>query len=665
MRLPASERIALGVPPLATLAVFLLWAASGGYPPTVWYPGAIFLLGLLLVVRLAHPALVRGVPRATAVALGFLACFTAWCFLSIAWADVQGDAWDGANRTLLYLTVFAFFALWPWRPGDAALWLGALAVGIAAVGVVVVARAAGDPASAFVDGRLGEPSGYSNATCALFLVAFWPALFLASRRETPLLARALTLAAAGALLELALLTQSRGSLVAFPLALVLFLVLVPGRLRSLVALAAVAAAVLPSLGALLDVYAEDAAPGSVRAARTALLLSAAGLAAAGLALALLDRRVPVPERLTRGVARGLAALAAAGILAGVVVGLLAVEDPTGRVSNAWEEFKSGEPAEFGASHFTGGGLGSGRYDEWRVAVGEFRSAPLHGIGMDNFAVPYLRERKTGLEPRYPHSFPLAILSQTGIVGAALFLGFLAAALASAKGAAARSDRFGAGLIGAAVTSFGYWALHGSADWFWEFPGLGAVAFACLGLAAGVGRPMAISPEATRARSVAATLVAGALALAALASYAAPWLAARELGRAADRWEDDPPVAFAGLDRARRLNPLSDRPDLVTGAIAMRLEDYGRAAAAFERVLDHNPQNWYAHLELAMIEALDGRRGDALARLERARALNPSEEAIGVVRTWIEQGEPVSPAEIDRLLLERVESRTGLQVLQDG
>ena len=41
------------------------------------------------------------------------------------WAHDQGIAWEGANRTLLYLVVFALLALWPLRPGQAGSWSGA------------------------------------------------------------------------------------------------------------------------------------------------------------------------------------------------------------------------------------------------------------------------------------------------------------------------------------------------------------------------------------------------------------------------------------------------------------------------------------------------------------------------------------------------------------
>jgi tetratricopeptide (TPR) repeat protein len=141
------------------------------------------------------------------------------------------------------------------------------------------------------------------------------------------------------------------------------------------------------------------------------------------------------------------------------------------------------------------------------------------------------------------------------------------------------------------------------------------------------------------------------------SLTLPWLAAREVERAADTWRSSPGDAYAILDRARTLNPLSARPDLVAGAIAMREEDYPRAEAAFARALDRHPDSWYAELELAVIAALEGRRDEALARLERVEELNPLEETVDIVREGVLAGEPVDPHVLDRIFLQRVEERT--------
>src|ERR687885_1634949 len=115
-----SAELASGVTLLAGLAVtglFVAWSgADGGYGPEAWYPGAFFLLVLLaFVAARGRPRLVR---PSSIWAVALLAGFTAWSFTSIAWAAVKGDAWDGANRTLLYLTVYALAALTSWRRRD-------------------------------------------------------------------------------------------------------------------------------------------------------------------------------------------------------------------------------------------------------------------------------------------------------------------------------------------------------------------------------------------------------------------------------------------------------------------------------------------------------------------------------------------------------------------
>jgi O-antigen ligase len=95
----------------------------------------------------------------------------------------------------------------------------------------------------------------------------------------------------------------------------------------------------------------------------------------------------------------------------------------------WEAFKNSEPLtpRTEGTRLTASLDGRSRDEFWSVALQEFAQQPLGGIGAGNFAAAYVRERKSFEEPADPHSLPVRILSQTGIVGAALFLGFLAAA----------------------------------------------------------------------------------------------------------------------------------------------------------------------------------------------------------------------------------------------
>jgi hypothetical protein len=651
------------IPGLIAVAVFLVWAAAdGGYPPTTWYPGGLVLLALLAVTAVAYRPLAVAIPRETVASLGFLAAFVVWSFLTILWAGVKGDAWDGANRTFLYLVVYCLFALLPWRSVGAALTIGVFALGIALVGGVAFFQAVGsdDPANAFIGGRFAEPVGYMNANGALCLMAFWPAVFLAGRRETPLPLRGIFLAAAGLLLELALLPQSRGSLFAFPIVALLYLALVPGRVRSALSLAAVAAAVFAARGPLLDVYSAVEGPRGPEVladAKAAIAWSLVALFVAGTAIAVVDRLLRVPDPWPQRISLALGAVAVVAVI--VVAGALVSKygNPITRADRAWTEFKAGQTQNFGASRFTGG-LGSNRYDFWRVGMGEFRDAPVHGVGADNFAVAYLRERRSGEEPLYPHSLEIQILSQTGIVGALLFGAFTVSVLAAAARARSVRRSFGRALAATSVIVFAYWFVHGSVDWFWEFPALAAPAFAFLGLAAGLGRaPRSHRPRRTKVARLGLVAGAAVVGLLGVASLALPWAAAAEVEHAAPQWRTDPDAAFERLRLARRLNFLSDRPDLIAGAIAMRLDDLSRAEDAFSAALERNRDNWYARLELGIIASLQGKRAQALANLRGAEVLNPREPIVDDVIRRVRTGKRVSPRAVDRIFLQRLEELT--------
>jgi O-antigen ligase len=606
-------------PPVAigafAVAVFAWWAVDeGGAAPGSWYPGALlFLAALVAVVRPGDQGRLQPPGR---WALAALAAFTLWSFLSLAWADAPGDAWDGANRTLLYLTVFLLFAALPWKPAEAGVVLSAFVLVTAGAGAWAVIRGIGgsDPAM-LSGGRLAGPVGYENASAALFLAAFWPAVLLASRRETPWQARGVLLAAASVLLNLCVLTQSRGSVIAGAIALALAVALTRERARLLIALAGIGLTTLASLPVLLAVF--DAAPADsgdalLRAAGvmglSAAILLACGLASERLArLSRSVRRATVPMRWP-------AATAAAALALGTV-GALTVD-----------------------SRFTAGAE-SGRYDFWRVAARQFAQHPLQGAGADNFAHDYARERRRREEPLYPHSIVMRTLGQTGIVGAVLLAGFLATAFLGV-----RRLRGGGAREGVAVAAFvcaAAWLAHASIDWLWELPAVTAPAMACLGLIAGLGitSGAGVAPEPSRLRRRHAA-IAVAVTGAAAVSYALPALAAREIERAVARWDGDPAAALRGLERARRLNPLSDRADVIAGALTLQAGDRRQARRRFGRALGRDARNWYAEAALALVELRDGRRAAALARLERARRLNPLEPAIAAAASAARRGTPV-------------------------
>lgn len=662
------------LPGLIALAVFVAWAAlEGGFEPTAWYPGGLFLLGLL-GVSLATLDRRGSLPRASSFAIALGVAFVVWSFVSIAWADAKGDAWAGANRTLLYVAVFALFALPRWTSTGALALIGTYSVAIAGVAGATLLDAAGasDPTLMFIGDRLAEPTGYHNASAALYLAAALPAAFLASRREVPWVARGVLLAAAGVLVQVAILSQSRGSSIAFPLSLLLFVAIAPNRVRSLAALIPVAAATVVAAPALLDVYsaARDGGdvPAAVDAATRAVAISCGALLIGGSIAALIDRRWRPTRRTVRigravtGTAWGLAGVAT------IVAALVAVGNPVSWADERWQDFKSGEQ-ELGESRF-GGSLGTNRYDFWRVAINEFADSPLGGIGVEQFSIAYARERRSNEEPAYPHSLPVRVVSQTGIVGTLLFGGFLVSALLAALRARRRGvTELTVAAPAVAVVAFGYWFIHSAADWMWAYPALTAPAFAWLGLAGRVAdsdpagpangpAPDPTEPASARTRRLAIIGALGAAGLVAAASYLLPWAAARDVERAASTWRTDPQAAYDRLDRAAELNFLSERPDLIAGAIAVRRDELPRARDSFARAVDRNGSNWYALLELGAVDAELGALASAREHLARAERLNPSDPVIDAALRAVRAGRPFPLAEIDRRMLARVCQRIG-------
>jgi tetratricopeptide (TPR) repeat protein len=152
--------------------------------------------------------------------------------------------------------------------------------------------------------------------------------------------------------------------------------------------------------------------------------------------------------------------------------------------------------------------------------------------------------------------------------------------------------------------------------------------------------------------VALTVTGTLLALAATWSLAAPWLSQREVERAAGVWTTAPGAAYARLDEAARLNPLSDEANLVAGSIALRYGDLARADHQFALALGRAPGDAYATLERGAIASALGRRGEALRLLEAALRLNPRDnltrEALDIVRA----GKRINIVELNRSILIR-------------
>jgi hypothetical protein len=650
------------VPALAAIVLLLIWAASqGGYPLTHWAPGALIVLALLGLTLSAVPLRLAEIPPAVRLAALCLAGYTVLSFLSILWSGSPGDAWEGADRTLLYLLIFLLFALWPGRGDSALLLLTAWTLAMISLALFVTLHlGAGDHGSQFPGGRLMYPTGYPNASAAQWLMVFWPALLLArSGRLHPCL-RGVLAGGAVLLAGLALLSQSRGSLYATPLMVLAVFALLPGRLRSFMLLVPVAAGLGAATPTLLHASERIQNGGDAHAAMHSVIVA---LFAAALTVGLvvmmgaaIERRGSLSPQVARRARRGVGALAVLTLLAVIAGGLIVAGNPITRIESGWHSFKVGYGADTKGNHLVSG-LGSNRYDFYRVALNEFVAHPVAGIGVDNFFQQYLLHGRSDETPRYPHSVELRTLAETGILGALLALVGLGAALLAAFRAIRAPDPVVGAVAAAALACFGYWVLQGSFDWFWEFAGLGGPAFALLGLACALeprrtGREARAAPTFGSHRAVrlsAAVAVAVTVVLAAVV-LAAPWLSQRQVQSAAQVWTRSPATAYARLDEAAELNPLSDGPYLVAGSIALRFNDFARADRQFALALGRVPTDAYATLERGAIASTRGDQRAARVLLTRAVALNPRDPLAQSALRDVLQGRRVEVNQLNRSIL---------------
>ncbi|MCU1244907.1 MAG: hypothetical protein JWN02_817 [Acidobacteria bacterium] len=644
------------------VALMVLWAAhDGGYDADTWYWGALVMVALLAWIGPA--ARIRELGRPATVALVAFALYLVWSYASIAWAAYPGDALTGSNRTLLYFLVFAAFLLTPWRPRQALATLSAYAVSIGVIGAVLLGEMATHQSALalFREGRLFQPTGYFNSNAALFMAASLVSVALSVRRELPAILRGVLLAVACCGLDLALLAQSRGWLFTLPVVLVASAMVSRDRLR------VAAAAILPTLGALaavpslLDVY--RASTGAN--ARTATLVSAAGRAGrisllfcgavlvSGTVLAAVDSRSRVPGlsiRWRRTVGTALAGLALAGGVAGATAATHG--HPFRFMKNQWHGFTHPSASTSnGASHFAD--IGSGRYDAWRVSIKAVLAHPLGGLGQDNFADYYIRHRKTGLELQWTHSLEMRLLAHTGFAGTILFGVFIAGALAAALTGRRRASALSAAVGGAGLLPLVVWLIHGSVDWFWEIPALGAPALGFLAMAGGISAPhIQVAPRVLRRAPAQALRMAGAgLALVlAVAVLGFPYLSVREVSLANDLRRTNPIQALADLHTAAALNPLNADPGRIGGTISLQAGLFAEAQRRFEQATTRKRGGWYAWLGAGLAASALGERYTARRDFQQANAINPLQPAVREALAKVSTNQPLTPEQALNLLV---------------
>ncbi|MGH3089830.1 MAG: O-antigen ligase family protein [Rubrobacteraceae bacterium] len=609
---------------LVVLLASWMGHAYGGYFVGDWGLAA-FVLAALMLVAAVGGALGGASSWWSAASTSVFIGYAAWTFASLMWSANRGDAWLGAGLTLFYLLAFwlviSFVALGASRRRV----LVASAIGPGLVAAFMIASGIED---LFRNERLLGSVGYYNGQAAFLLVPFWVGIYAAgSRRISPVL-RGLALAGAVLGAEVAVLTQSRGALVAMAVSLPVFFLFSGQRLRGLMAFLPVAAATLIAFPGLNEVYLQFLNEGSpepaIERATSTIWLTTLVVGLYGLSWGLVDRRWRPPDILAR--AGGIAA--AVVVVSWIVVGGISfVEregDPVVWGQERWEAFRSDDTGGQDESRYLSAG-GSGRYTLWEVAWRDFASNPILGVGTHNYEATFYQERTQPIGyVHQPHNLPLEVLAERGIVGGAMFFGFLGVCVAAGLWSRFRKlNAEGKAQVGAMLAAVTYWFVHSSAEWFWQIPAvtLPAVIYLAM-LVAPWERPAREADDfASSELRLAGVGIAFLMAVTVTPLYVADNLRQSAAGA------DNPWESLSKIELAQRFNPLAPELARREAELAIQIGDIPRATQAYAREVSLNPEHYAAYVLLAGFYERLGSPERALELYEEALRLSPLDRAI--------------------------------------
>lgn len=554
----------------------------------------------------------------TLALFGVLAVLTA---VSVTWSIQPDASWIEANRTLAYLAVFAA-AIGAARlaPDGWVIVLRGLLIGIAAICAYALASRIwpAEIAPNDVYSRLAQPYGYWNALGLTAAMGVPLSLWLGSRRAGHAAVNALAYPLLAGLLIAIFLSFSRGAIIAAAAGAILWLAIVPLRLRSVTVLAVSAAGAAPLLLWALSkrAFTESSVPLPLRE-RVAddfgiLLLTLLVLTlAAGLTLGFrIAGRAPSPRaRLNVGLTA-----AAIAVIAPVVM-FVAVETSDQGVSDrvsALADTKGETPG--GPGRFATGSSSRAKY--WREARLVFEEESALGTGAGTFGAARLRFRRDAQVARQAHGYFAQTMSDLGLAGLATSLALLIAwgvAAARALGFHRRStpderlwppERVGLAALACTAVAFGVQSLI---DWTWFVPGPAVIALAAAGFVAGSARPHRRWAERTAFRPLPwprLALAGAALITVGVCAWAA-WQPQRSHAESQRAYsllgEGKAESAERAAIRAQDLNPLALEPVFARASVLEQKGDLKGAEAQLSGAVRDHPSDPASWLRLAQFQ----------------------------------------------------------------
>ncbi len=621
--------------------------------------------------------------------LGLLIAFALLSALSVIWS-VQPDAsWRDANRLFAYSAVFALAVLLArvassrWRALLGGIALAAVATCLFAL---LTKCFPGKLVPYTPVARLEEPVGYWNAlglTAALGVIC---CMWLGARRRGHALLTALAYPAMGILLLTLLMAYSRGALAALVAGVALWFCIVPLRLRGAAVLipGALSAGALAGWAFSTHALSAEAVPLAEQASAghrlgVLVLTMVLALTAVGLGVGFFTSRSAPSLRLRRRAGAALLTLIVLAVLA--FAGALAHSHRgfTGSISHAFNTLTdpNAKTPQNTPSRLTA--IASVRARYWKEALQIFSAHPVVGAGAAGYQTARLRYRNETLEVRHAHGFLVQTLADLGLAGLAVALALLCAWMAAAGRAThpfnrrwtswrtwlelrqgARPgwkrapqpytpERVGMLSMLCVVVAFG---AHSLIDWTWYVPFDACAALLCAGWLAGRG-PLSERPHAaavTRSpRAWAQGLrdagwvrgsVAAAVILAGLLAAWSQWQPQRSEDarmQALSQLKSDPSAAISSAQAAVSRDPLSAEALITLASVQQVRGQSALALATLERAVRLQPSNPQTWLALATQQLSSNPRA-GLAELEAAIYLDPQSiapEALAKERRSVE------------------------------
>lgn len=638
---------------LIAYAAFAQGATSLAHQALVQTAAAIAVT-VAAALWLWHGSLPLSASRPAWMGLGLLGAFALWSGVTLVWSIAPDRTLLEAGRAVTYVMVVGLglaAASW-WRPAAQRL-----AIGYLAIAAVIALYALGGKIAPglHLDGlfdlnhtsflpRLRAPLEYWNALGLVLLLAAPVAVAVFLDRGRRLRARLAALGALHILIVTLALTYSRGGLIALVVGLVAF-----GALsrRGLMVTATVALAAATAAPALLYALAAHSMTGLNQplADREGdglvlvgiLAASLVGLMLGGRALLKVEGRLQLRRRTARRLAVALAAVAVLALLGGGVALAASKRGFSGTVSHEWASFRRVrfDPMN-DPRHLITTNSGN-RWTWWSEAAGAWSDQPLQGWGAGSFPVLHREYRTNDLEVQQPHSVPMQLLAETGLTGAILALGGMAAlalmgirATRHAPSSPSPQGDSGERLLRAALAAaICAWLFHGLYDWDFDIPGVTIPALAFMGVLAGRDQPSSAAGPAlaTGLRVVALAGITLVMCAVALLSIFPAWAETKvgdALARAGERHASaaDRRQAASAAELASRLDPLATTPLLALASIQQGQGDLERSKAALRRAARRQPEDSTVWYELAVLGVLQHDVPAVRTALHHALALNP-------------------------------------------